>query len=76
LKGQGRGELLLSVDKVLLLAVNTSERDIVLCATVRPASARGPRVWRCMMGDGHCSVKSRKSRTERKGGSWYEVIRK
>jgi hypothetical protein len=55
-----RGELLLSVDRVLLLAVNTSERDIVLCAAARPANARGRRVRICMMGDRRCNFKSRK----------------
>jgi hypothetical protein len=46
---EGEGDIPLSVERVLLLAVSTAERDIVLCATVTLARARGRRVMRCIL---------------------------
>jgi hypothetical protein len=48
---EGEGEIPLSVERVLLLAVSTAERDIVLCATVTLARARGRRVVRYIFAD-------------------------
>jgi hypothetical protein len=60
----------LRVESVPLLAVSTSERDIVLCAVARLASASGRKVERCMVGKDGTSSHKLKLRAEKR--SWQE----
>jgi hypothetical protein len=69
---EGEGEILLSVERVLLLAVSTAERDIVLCATVTLARARGRRVVRCILLIKGVTSSHEIKKEEQRGLRWQE----
>jgi hypothetical protein len=70
----GVREVPFKVERVLLLAVSTSERDIVLCAVARLAIASGRRVLRYMVSKDGTSSHKLKFRAEKR--SWQERERK
>jgi hypothetical protein len=66
------GEIPLSVERVLLLAVSTAERDIVLCAVVTLARPRGRRVVRCILLIKRITSTHEIKKAEQRGLRWRE----